>query len=89
MDEDIGEIEMLTDFDEALLGCVYSEDGTPVACYSSEVVMKRLVQEGYEESEALDYVEEMTTGMKLVWIHPIEFEPEFSPTKSPHLRLVH
>jgi hypothetical protein len=29
MDEDIGEIEMLTDFDEALLGCVYSEDGTP------------------------------------------------------------
>lgn len=88
MDE-IGEIEMLADFDDALLGCVYAEDGAPVACYSSEVVMKRLAEEGYGEDEALDYVEQITEGMKLIWIHPIEFEPEFTPTKSPHLRLVH
>lgn len=88
MDE-IGEIEMLTDFDEALLGCVYSEDGTPVAVYSSEVVMKRLCDEGYGEDEALDYVEQITEGMKLLWVHPIEFEPDFTPTKAPHLRLVH
>jgi hypothetical protein len=89
MDEEIGEIEMLADFDDALLGCVYAEDGTPVACYSSEVVMMRLAEEGYGEDEALDYVEEITTGMKLIWIHPIEFEPSFTPTKGGHLRLVH
>lgn len=89
MDEEIGEIEMLAEFDDALLGCVYSEDGTPVACYSSEVVMKRLAEEGYAEDDALDFVEQITEGMKLIWIHPIEFEPEFTPTKSPHLRLVH
>jgi hypothetical protein len=53
MDEEIGEIEMLADFDDALLGCVYAEDGTPVACYSSEVVMMRLAEEGYGEDEAL------------------------------------
>jgi hypothetical protein len=51
--------------------------------------MMRLAEEGYGEDEALDYVEEITTGMKLIWIHPIEFEPSFTPTKGGHLRLVH
>ena len=51
--------------------------------------MKRLCEEGYGEDEALDYVEQITEGMKLLWVHPIEFEPDFTPTKAPHLRLVH
>jgi|SaaInlStandDraft_1057018.scaffolds.fasta_scaffold518620_1 hypothetical protein len=83
-------IELLGDeYNEALLGCVYDEDGTPVPCYSSAAVMQRLVNEGYEEDEALEAVEAATDGMRLLWIHELELSPEFSPDSKPHLRLVH
>jgi len=83
-------IELLGDeYNEALLGCVYDEDGTPVPCYSSAAVMQRLVNEGYEEDEALEAVEAATDGMRLLWIHELELSPEFSPDSEPHLRLVH
>ena len=83
-------IELLGDeYNEALLGCVYDEDGTPVPCYSSAAVMQRLVNEGYEEDEALEAVEAATDGMRLLWIHELELTPEFSPDNKPHLRLVH
>ena len=83
-------IELLGDeYNEALLGCVYDEDGTPVPCYSSAAVMQRLVNEGYGEEEALEAVEVATDGMRLLWIHELELSPEFSPDNKPHLRLVH
>jgi hypothetical protein len=83
-------IELLGDeYNEALLGCVYDEDGTPVPCYSSAAVMQRLVNEGYGEDEALEAVEVATDGMRLLWIHELELSPEFSPDNKPHLRLVH
>lgn len=83
-------IELLGDeYNEALLGCVYDEDGTPVPCYSSAAVMQRLVNEGYGEDEALEAVEAATDGMRLLWIHELELTPEFSPDNKPHLRLVH
>ena len=83
-------IELLGDeYNEALLGCVYDEDGTPVPCYSSAAVMQRLANEGYEEDEALEAVEAATDGMRLLWIHELELSPEFSPDNKPHLRLVH
>ena len=83
-------IELLGDeYNEALLGCVYDEDGTPVPCYSSAAVMQRLVNEGYEEDEALEAVEAATDGMRLLWIHELELTPDFSPDNKPHLRLVH
>jgi hypothetical protein len=83
-------IELLGDeYNEALLGCVYDEEGTPVPCYSSAAVMQRLVNEGYEEDEALEAVEAATDGMRLLWIHELELSPEFSPDNKPHLRLVH
>jgi hypothetical protein len=83
-------IELLGDeYNEALLGCVYDEDGTPVPCYSSAAVMQRLANEGYEEDEALEAVEVATDGMRLLWIHELELTPDFSPDNKPHLRLVH
>jgi hypothetical protein len=83
-------IELLGDeYNDALLGCVYDEEGTPVPCYSSAAVMQRLISEGYGEDEAMETVESATQGMRLLWIHELELEPEFTPDNKPHLRLVH
>ena len=89
MDEEYEEIVLLEEFNEALLGCVYSEDGTPLPCYSAKIAWSILSAEGYTEEEADDYVEGLTAGMTIVWIHPLELQPEFEPDTRPHLRLVH
>ena len=89
-DDDTEVIDLLDDqFMDALLGAVYGEDGTPVPCYSSAMVMDMLLMDGHDEASALATVEEATEGMKMLWIHPLELEPEFTPDKKPHLRLVH
>ena len=83
-------IELLSDeFTEALLGCVYDEEGTPVPCYSSAMVMDKMLMDGHDEDSAMEAVEAATDGMKMLWIHPLELEPEFTPDSRPNLRLVH
>ena len=91
MDDDETEvIELLDDqFQDALLGAVYDDEGTPVPCYSSAMVMDKLLMDGHDEASALEAVEAATEGMKMLWIHPLELEPEFTPDTKPHLRLVH
>ena len=90
MDDEFEEIELLSDeFHDALLGAVYEEDGTPVPCYSSGAVVESLMSEGYTEDMAVDYINEVTEGAKILWVHPLHLEPEFSPDDKPHLRLVH
>ena len=90
MDEEYEEIELLSDdFHYALLGAVYENDGTPVPCYSSAMIVDSLMNEGYTEEEAVDYINDVTEGAKILWIHPLELEPEFTPDNKPHLRLVH
>ena len=90
MDEEYEEIELLGDeFHHALLGAVFENDGTPVPCYSSAMIADSLMNEGYSEEEAVDYINTVTDGAKILWIHPLELEPDFTPDKKPHLRLVH
>ena len=91
MDEvEYEDIELLGDeFHHALVGAVYGEDGTPVPCYASGMVVEQLMREGLTEDQAVDYVNEATEGAKILWIHPLELQPEFSPDDKPHLRLVH
>ena len=91
MDDDDTEVfELLYDqFTDALLGAVYDEEGTPVSCYSSSMVMDKLLMDGHDEASAMEAVEAATDGMKMLWIHPLELEPEFTPDTKPHLRLVH
>ena len=92
MDDDDTEVEMIEllgdEYADALLGCVFEDDGTPVPCYSSAAVMDRLLLEGHDEHSALEAVEAATLGMKMLWIHPLELEPEFTPDTKPHLTLV-
>ena len=90
MDEEYEEIELLSDeFHHALLGAVFENDGTPVPCYSSGMIVESLMNEGYTEDMAVDYINEVTDGAKILWIHPLEIQPEFEPDGRPHLRLVH
>ena len=91
MDEvEYEDIELLGDeFHHALVGAVFENDGTPVPCYSSGMVVEQLMREGLTEDQAVDYVNEATEGAKILWIHPLELQPEFSPDNRPHLRLVH
>ena len=89
-DTEVEMIELLDDrFSDALLGAVFGDDGTPVPCYSSAMVMDKLLMDGHDEASALESVEAATEGMKMLWIHPLELEPEFTPDTKPHLRLVH
>ena len=90
MDDEYEEIELLGDeFHHALLGAVFEADGTPVPCYSSGMIVDQLMAEGYDEESAVDYINEVTADAKILWIHPLELQPEFSPDNRPHLRLVH
>ena len=91
MDEEFEEIELLGDeFHHALLGAVFEQDGTPVPCYSSAAIVEQLMDdEGYTEDMAVDYINEVTADSKILWIHTLELEPEFTPDSRPHLRLVH
>ena len=91
MDDEFEEIELLGDeFHHALLGAVFEQDGTPVPCYSSAAIVEQLMDdEGYTEEMAVDYINEVTADSKILWVHPLELEPEFTPDSRPHLRLVH
>jgi hypothetical protein len=82
------EIILLEEFAEALCGCVFDPEGTPIPCYQTEVVWKILEAEGFGPDDADDYIELLTDGMRLVWIHPLELQPEFEPDRRPNLRLV-
>ena len=87
--DDVEEIELLTEYHDCLLGCVYDDEGTPVPVYSSEKVIEQLMSDGMTEAEAVDYVNFETDGMRLLWVHPIEFDISLDPDPKPHLRLVH
>ena len=89
MDDEYEEIEMLgEEFHDALLGAVFEEDGTPVPCYSSGAVVESLMNEGYTEEMAVDYINEVTADAKILWIHPLELEPEFTEDPRPLLTIV-
>ena len=90
MDDEFEEIELLGDeYHHALLGAVYEQDGTPVPCYSSGMIVDELMRQGMTEEQAVDWINGETEGAKILWIHPLELQPDFSPDDKPHLRLVH
>ena len=90
MDDEFEEIELLGDeYHHALLGAVYEQDGTPVPCYSSGMIVDELMRQGMSEEQAVEWINVETEGAKILWVHPLEIQPEFTPDDRPHLRLVH
>ena len=71
-DTDEFEIQLIDGFNDAILGCIYEEDGTPLPCYSSEQVMTTLRAKGMTEDEAMSELLKLTEGVRLLWIHPLE-----------------
>ena len=57
-------------------------------CYSSGAIVDQLLTEGYTEEQAVDYINEVTEGAKILWIHPLELEPEFTEDRRPLLTIV-
>ena len=72
-DHDEFTIQLIDGFNEALLGCIYEDDGTPLPCYSSEIVLSRLKGQGMTESEAISELPKISEGVRLLWIHPLNF----------------
>jgi hypothetical protein len=77
------------EYHHALLGAVYEQDGTPVPCYSSGAIVDELMNQGMTEEQAVEWINVETDGAKILWIHPLEIQPDFTPDDRPHLRLVH
>ena len=71
-DPDEFEIQLIDGFNDAILGCIYEDDGTPLPCYSSEQVMSALQDRGMTEDEAMSELLKLTKGVRLLWIHPLE-----------------
>ena len=89
MDEvEYEEITLLEEFRDALVGCVFDPEGSPIPCYKVEVVWEQLALEGYTADQADEYIEHLTAGIRVVWVHPLELQPGFEPDNRPHLRIV-
>ena len=87
--DDYEDVVLLNEFSDALAGCVYDPEGNPIPCYIADKVMEILAGEGFSLEDADEYIEQITEGIRLIWIHPLELRPEFTPDKKPHLRIVH
>ena len=86
--DDTEVIEMIEDWDYALLGG-RQEGEVMIPCYSSAAIIEQLATEGYSVEETYEYINETCDGMIIDFIHPIEYEVIFEPeTSGPHLTLV-
>jgi hypothetical protein len=78
--DDYVEIDMLTEFDDCLLGAVYDTDDVPVPVYDSVHAKETLVERGMSEDEAIDYLNRLSDGMRILWVNDIEIAEPKKPT---------
>ena len=71
--DDVVDIDLLDEFDDCLLGCVYEADGNPVPVYDSVHMRDTLTSQGMSEDDAHDYIESLAEGMKIMCVHDINF----------------
>jgi hypothetical protein len=89
MSDEWTEIELLDGFEDALLGCVFDPEGSPVPCYCSRTVMLTLQSMGLSEDQAMETAENLTEGMRMVWVYPLELDDGPPVRRKPDLRIVH
>ena len=73
-DDEAFEIDLLTEFKDALLGAVFDSGGNPIPCYDSVAVIDQLTAQGLSEDEAVDYAERVADGMRIIWVDEIELQ---------------
>lgn len=90
-DEDVFEVDLITEFAFAAQKFVYDANGEAVACYDVDAVVEYLTDvECMSEDEAIEYMGEAAEGCRLLWLHTIEYLPEGTrPKGRPHLKVVH
>ena len=80
--------DILASWEPALMGMVFDENGDSIPCYSSAVVIKQYLVEGFSKEEAASALFSASEGVKMMWIHPTTSEGTEPPQANTSLRLV-
>ena len=70
------------------MGVVFDENGDSIPCYSSAVIIKQHLMEGFSKEEAASALFSASEGIKMMWIHPATPEGTEPPQANTSLRLV-
>lgn len=80
--------DILSTWESALMGVVFDENGDSIPCYSSAIVVKQYLAEGFSEEEAASALFSASEGLKMMWIHPATPAGTEPPAEGTNLRLV-
>lgn len=80
--------DILNSWEPALMGVVYDENGDPMPCYSSAVVIEQYLAEGFSKEEAASALFSESEGIKMMWIHPTKSADTEPPEEGATLRLI-
>ena len=80
--------DILSTWESALMGVVFDENGDSIPCYSSAIVVKQYLAEGFSQEEAASALFSASEGLKMMWIHPATPAGTEPPAEGKHLRLV-
>ena len=80
--------DILSSWEPALMGVVFDENGDSIPCYSSAVIIKQYLAEGFSKEEAASALFSASEGIKMMWIHPATSEGTEPPQANTSLRLV-
>ena len=80
--------DILSSWEPALMGVVFDENGDSIPCYSSAVIIKQYLAEGFSQEEAASALFSASEGIKMMWIHPATSEGTEPPQANNRLRLV-
>ncbi len=80
--------DILSTWESALMGVVFDENGDSIPCYSSAIVVKQYLTEGFSEEEAAAALFSASEGLKMMWIHPATPAGTEPPAEGTNLRLV-
>ena len=80
--------DILSSWEPALMGVVFDENGDSIPCYSSAVIIKQYLAEGFSKEEAASALFSASEGIKMMWIHAATPEGTEPPQANTGLRLV-
>ena len=80
--------DILSSWEPALMGVVFDENGDSIPCYSSAVIIKQYLAEGFSKEEAASALFSASEGLKMMWIHPATSADTETAAEGATLRLV-
>ena len=80
--------DILSTWESALMGVAFDENGDSIPCYSSAIVVKQYLAEGFSKEQAASALFSASEGLKMMWIHPATPAGSEPTAESTNLRLV-